>query len=100
MNPAPVSNSYMELCFHVDGGQNLFLRIPTVWDDMEKMWRGFIKTPKSQRLIHAEGKDSFHLQNACNRAIKEILEKEDALSAEVFSMFQPLSYWDEMMTVK
>ncbi len=53
---AQFTNSYMELCLHVDGGQNLYLRIPTVWDDINKQWIGFIKTPKSQRLIHAEGK--------------------------------------------
>lgn len=93
--PAPVSNSYMELCIHVDGGQNLYLRVPTVWDDRKKLWIGFIKTPKTQRLIHGEGKDSFSLQNSFNAAICKILE-ESSDPDEVFSMFQPLSYWDEM----
>ena len=90
------SESYIELCFHVDGGKNLFLRVPTVWDDIQKIWRGFIKTPKTQKLIHVEGKNSCDLQNAFTKKISEILNKEDYLADEVFNMFQPLSYWDEM----
>jgi len=95
-SPAPVSKSYMELCFHVDGAQSLYLRVPTVWDDRRKLWIGFVKSPKTQRLIHGEGKDSFELQNSFNAAISAIFEKNDGLAEEVFSMFQPLSYWDEM----
>lgn len=95
-SPAPISKSYMELCFHIDGSQNLYLRIPTLWDDTRKFFMGFIKTPKTQRLIHAEGKDSFQLQNSFNMAIMTALQKQDEFSDEVFSMFQPLSYWDEM----
>lgn len=26
------TDSYVEMCFHADEGQNLYLRIPTVWD--------------------------------------------------------------------
>lgn len=94
--PASVSGSYMELCIHVDGGQNLYLRVPTVWDDIKKGWIGFIKTPKTQKLISALGRDSFELQNAFNAEIAPILNKGDELAKEVFSMFQPLSYWEEM----
>ena len=94
--PAPVSRSYMELCFHVDGSQNLYLRVPTLWDDRKKLWIGFVKTAKSQRLIYGDGKDSFELQNSFNKAISEICDKEDSMSDEVFELFKPLSYWDEM----
>ena len=94
--PAPVSKSYMELCFHVDGGQNLYLRVPTVWNDIHKTWIGFVKTPKLQKLIHGEGKDSFELQNSFNKSLNEILQKGDSLSEDAFSLFKPLSYWDEM----
>lgn len=94
--PATISNSYMELCFHVDGGQNIYLRVPTVWDDRKKMWIGFIKTPKTQKLIYGQGKDSFDLQNSFNSSIANFFEQGDAMSDEVFSMFQPLSYWEEM----
>ncbi len=96
IKPAPVSKSYMELCFHVDGGKNIYLRVPTVWDDRRKLWIGFVKTPKTQRLIHGEGKDSFELTNSFNKSIADVLEKGDSLSDEVFALFQPLSYWDEM----
>ena len=94
--PAKISKSYMELCFHQDGGINLYLRVPTVWDDMQKKWIGFVKTPKTLKLIHANGKDSFDLQNNFNRAIVEVCQSDETLLEEVFSMFQPLSYWDEM----
>ncbi len=94
--PAPVSKSYMELCFHVDGGHNLYLRVPTVWDDKRKLWIGFVKTPKLQRLIHGEGKDSFDLQNSFNAAVSAFFEKGGELAEDAFSLFQPLSYWDEM----
>lgn len=96
IKPAPASCSYMELCFHIDGEENLYLRVPTIWDDVHKIWRGFIKTPTTKKLIHSEGKDSFELQNSFNRALAPILEKGDALSEEVFSMFKPFSYWEEM----
>ncbi len=88
--------SYMELCLNIDGEMNIYLRVETVWDDITKTWRAFLKTPKTQKLIHAEGKNSFALQNDWNRKMKELFDKEDALSEELFSMFQPLSYWDEM----
>lgn len=96
--PASIGKSYLELCFHVDGGDNLYLRIPTVWNDVKKIWICFIKTPKTKKLIHVEGKKSFDLQNAMNKELSSIFEKKDDFSKEVFEMFQPLSYWSEMNT--
>lgn len=93
MNKA--TNSYMSLCFHVDGGEDLYLRVPTVWDDIKKQWIGFIKLSKSQRLIHGEGKNSFDLQNAFNKAIVDISEESPELSDEIFSMFMPAWYWQD-----
>lgn len=90
-----VSNSYMELCLHVNEGPNLYLRVPTVWDHHNQQWIGFVKTPKTQRLITGEGEDSFKLQNSFNGAIKVLFDDPD-MCDEVFSMFKPLSYWDEM----
>ena len=57
--PAPVSNSYMELCLHVDGEQNLYLRVPTVWDDIKKQWIGFVKTPKTQKMTAPRSRQVF-----------------------------------------
>ena len=94
--PAKISNSYMEFCLHVDGGENIYLRVPTVWDDVEKKWRGFVKTPKLQKLIHGSGKDSFELQNSFNREFSQVLNGNDEFAGDAFSMFHPLSYWDEM----
>lgn len=94
--PASFSNSYMELCLHVDGDKNIYLRIPTVWDSINKNWIGFVKTPKTQTLLHASGKDSFQLLSAFNEVINKYLQAGNDLFDEIFSMFQPLSYWDEM----
>ena len=94
--PAKISDSYMELCMHLDGEANVYLRVPTVWDDIEKTWIGFIKTPKTQKLIHASGKNSFDLQNSFNHALNECFKAGGELAEECFSMFKPLSYWNEM----
>lgn len=96
MTTDPIYKSYMQLCMHIDGSQSLYLRIPTVWDDERKLWIGLIKTPKLQRLIYGEGENSFKLQNSFNLNLKKILEKNDELADDAFSLFQPLSYWDEM----
>jgi len=87
--------SYMELCLHIDRENNVYLRVPTVWDEIEKQWIGFVKTPKTQKLLHAKGKTSFDLQNDFNKTLKKSFEDPE-ISDEVFSMFQPRSYWDEM----
>lgn len=89
------TDSYMEMCMHLEGKDNVYLRIPTVWDDIKKQWIGFIKTPITQHLIHAEGKDSFSLQNAMNHVISAIFAKQDDLAKEVFEMFMPAFYWEK-----
>ena len=86
-------SSYMELCMHIDQGDDLYLRVPTVWDAIKKQWIGFIKTPKSKKIISATGKDSFELQNEFNIVISKHLH-DDATSEEVFSMFKPLKEWE------
>jgi len=83
----PKDSSYMELCIHLDGKENVYLRIPTVWDDIKKQWIGFIKTPVTQRLIHAEGKDSFELQNNFNHSLNKIFQEGGEVADEVFGMF-------------
>ena len=47
------TDSYIEMCLHLDGKENVYLRIPTVWDDVRKIWHAFIKTPITHKLIHA-----------------------------------------------
>ncbi len=89
------TESYMEMCMHLDGKENVYLRIPTVWDEVKKTYLGFIKTPITKRLIHAEGKDSFSLQNAFNCEISAIFAKQDEFAKEVFEMFMPAFYWEE-----
>lgn len=86
--------SYMEMCFHVDGGENLYLRIPTVWDDMQKKWRGFIKTPITKTLIYGEGKNSFELQNSMNAVMQKHIESSYELADEIFCMFMPAFYFE------
>ena len=93
--PEEIYNSYLELCFQQDGDQNLYLRVPTVWDDNRKVWIGFVKTPKTQRLILGEGKDSLELQNSFNKALTDLCDDNDELISEVFDLFKPLSYWED-----
>jgi hypothetical protein len=85
------TNSYMQLCLHQDGGSDLYLMVPTYWDAIHKKWLGFIKTPISKKLIHAEGKDSFELQNNFNLELNKLFTLHEE---EAFSMFKPLEYWE------
>lgn len=90
-----ISESYMELCIHLDGKENVYLRVPTVWDAVKKQWIGFIKTPQTQKLIHAEGKNSFELQNAFNIVLSRMMHESKELGEEIFGMFMPAWYWEE-----
>ena len=93
---AEEKKSYMSLCLHVDGGHNLYFRIPTVWDEVKKKWLAFFKTPKTQKLIYADGTDSFDLEKSITVALSRAIEENGELGDEIFSLFQPMSYWDEM----
>ncbi len=88
------NDSYMELCVHVDGKENVYLRVPTVWDAVKKQWIGFIKTPTTQKLIAASGKDSFELQNNFNIELSKFIHDKE-YSDEIFSMFMPVFYWED-----
>lgn len=81
------SPSYMEMGLHTSGQGPVFLRIPTFWDDSEKVWIGAIRTPESKVLIHATGKDSLELQNNFNKVFKHYMQTE--LRQELFSLFKP-----------
>lgn len=83
---------YLELCFHVHESDNLYLRVPIVWDDITNEWRGFVKTPKTQYLIHATGKDEKELENNIMREMSKIFAcdgDDTALAHELFAMFKP-----------
>ncbi len=86
------SGSYMQLCIRPQYGDDLFLRVPTVWDQMQKQWIGFVKTPSSKELIYGSGKTSQELEHSFNKALKEKLENPE-LTNEVLSMFKPLKDW-------
>ena len=89
------TESYMEMCLNLDGKENLYLRIPTVWDDIEKQWIGFIKTPITQRLISGNGKTSLDLQNSFNRAMSEEFKKGGEVAEELYAMFMPAFYYED-----
>ena len=88
------SPSYMDLKIHVDQGDTLQLKVPTFWDDIRSIWIGAIKTPISKKLLYAEGKDSFELQNEFNRVLGEALNSGNEFSDEVFKMFKPIKQDD------
>jgi hypothetical protein len=87
--------SYMELCIHLDGKENVYLRVPIFWDDIKKQWIGFIKTSITQRLIAGSGKTSFELENSFNREISKVMQESEDLGQEIFEMFMPAFYWQE-----
>ncbi len=87
--------SYMELCLNFDEKEPVYLRVPTLWDDVKEQWIGFVKTPITNKLIHASGKTSFDLQNDFNRKLSEIFERGDEFTKEVYEMFMPAFYWEE-----
>lgn len=87
--------SYMQMCIHLDGKDDVYLRIPTVWDEIQKQWIGFIKTPLTQRLIAASGKNSFDLQNSFNVEISKLMHESEELGKEIFDMFMPAFYWGD-----
>lgn len=88
-----ISSSYMEMCLRLDGKNDLYLRIPTVWDAEKNQWIGFFKTPVTKKLIHGEGKDSFELQNSLNIAVSQVIQDPE-YSDEIFSMFKAKEYWE------
>lgn len=87
------SNSYMQLCLHMDGGP-LYLFVPTYFDSKEKEWMGFVHLNKAKKMIYGRGKTSKELEESFNIHLKEFLQGE--FSQETFNLFKPLSYWDEM----
>jgi hypothetical protein len=88
--------SYMELCWYIDGKENVYLRIPTLWDAVKNQWIGFIKTPKTQRLIHGEGKNSFDLQNSFTKCMSELIHENEELGEEIKGMFMPSFFWEKV----
>ncbi len=90
-----VQTSYMELCIHLDGKENVYLRVPTVWDAVKNQWIGFIKTPITQKLISASGKTSRELENAFNIEISKAMHESEELAEEIFGMFMPAFYWND-----
>lgn len=86
------SPSYMELCLHMDEKVcPVYLRVPTLWDAVSKSWRGVLKTSDG-KLIHAEGKNSFDLQNKFNVVMSKAFETH---GEELMGMFKPLEYWEK-----
>lgn len=89
------SPSYMELRLDIPNRATaLFLRVPTFWDSVKKQWIGVIKL-KDGKLIHADGKNSFELQNNFNIVMHEYLTNPD-YEDEIFSMFKSLEYWENI----
>ncbi len=88
------TKSYIQLCMHTDG-DSLYLMVPTYYDATEKVWAGFVKTPNTKKMITGTGKSSKELEQNFNDELRKAFQSE--ISDEVFALFKPLSYWDEMM---
>lgn len=85
------TTSYMQLCLYQEGKGNIYLMVPTFWDEVHKQWIGFVKTPETGKLIQAQGKDSQELQNNFNVVLHKFFEE---IPEEVYSMFKTLEYWE------
>ena len=85
------TDSYMQFCLYLEGRGNLYLRAPTYWDAVNKQWIGFIKSPKTLKIIKATGKNSFELQNNFNISLGEFMQNNPD---EGLSMFKALEYWE------
>lgn len=94
MKLQPDTNSYMQLCLQLDSGP-LYLFIPTYFDATKKEWVGGVHLPKAKKMIIGRGKDSKSLEQNFNDNLRKNLEGE--FSEETFSLFKPLSYWEEML---
>ncbi len=88
------TSSYMQLCLYLEGKGNIYLMVPTFWDAVNNQWIGFVKTPKTGKLISSQGKDSKELENNFNIALHKSFEENPE---ETFSMFKPLEYWESRL---
>jgi hypothetical protein len=88
------TNSYMQLCLHMEGKGPVYLMVPTMWDDVHKQWLGFVQTPITRKLISGKGKTSKDLENDFNRDLHKHFE---VIPAEALSMFKPLEYWESRL---
>jgi hypothetical protein len=93
MKLKPDTNSYMQLCLQMDG-RTLYLMVPTYFDETRKEWGGFVNLPKAKKTVVGRGKTSKELETNFNDELKKAFDEHPE---ETFSLFQPLSYWDEMM---
>lgn len=87
----------MELALHLEGKNAVYLRVPTLWDAVKNEWMACIQTPKTLKIIHAHGKDSFELENSFNIAFSKAFETD---GEEIFNMFKAKEYWDRDQTLR
>lgn len=88
------SFSYMQLCLYSEAKGNLYLMVPTFWDEPHKAWMGFVKTPTTGKILHAQGKTSKELEDNFNVALHKAFEE---MPEEVFTMFKSLEYWESRL---
>jgi len=87
------TSSYMQLCFYQEEKGNIYLMVPTFWDEPNKEWLGFIKTP-SGKLLYASGKNDKDLQDNFNVILHKSFEDNPE---ETFCMFKPLEYCESRL---
>jgi hypothetical protein len=75
----------------------VYLMVPTYFDPTKKEWMGGVFLPKAKKMIFGNGKNSKELEQSFNDCLRKSIETESELAKEIFDLFQPLSYWEEMM---
>ena len=88
------TNSYMQLCLQLEGGNKIYLMVPTYWDAVKEQWMGAITLPSSKKILHAHGKSSFELQNNFTVVLNQSFQDNPD---EIFAMFKPLEYWESRL---
>ena len=80
--------THMVLNFHPpEGGKTLVLKIPAVWDERGQTWIGAIKLPKSKKVLHICGANSYELQLNFAWMVSKVVE-EETLKKELWSLLE------------
>jgi hypothetical protein len=87
------TTSYMQLCLTMENKNNVYLMVPTYWDEPHKEWMGYFKTPAG-KILYASGKNSKELQDNFNVVLHNELKERPE---ETFALFKPLEYWESRL---
>jgi len=80
----------MQLTLFREGKEDLFLMVPTYFDEWENKWFAELTLPKSKRAICANGIETTDLQKNLDKEFANALNEEPC---EITKLFKPMKYW-------